>query len=68
MTPTDLKYHFSGSLTITEFVVLSLVILEDLCMLNRYVSEILNKIMTEDFNTEKYSNTKKLEEILIQER
>ena len=68
MTLTNLKYCFSGSLTITEFVLLSLVILEELCILNRYVGDILNKIMTEDFNTEKYSNTKRLEEILIQER
>ena len=67
MTLNNLKYCFSGSLTITEFVLLSLVILENLCILNRYVNEILNKIITE-VNTEKYSNTKKLEEKLIQER
>ena len=35
---------FSGSLTIIEFVVLSLVILEDSGMLDRNVSEILNNI------------------------
>ena len=67
MTLNNLKYCFSGSLTITEFVLLSLVILENSCILNRYVNEILNTIITE-VNTEKYSNTKKLEEKLIQER
>ena len=35
---------FSGSLTITDFVLLSLVILEDLGMLDRNVGEILNNI------------------------
>ena len=44
MTLKDLNYCFSASLTITEFVLLPLVILEDSCMLDTYVSEILNKI------------------------
>ena len=35
---------FSGSLTITDFVLLSLVILEDSGMLDRNVGEILNNI------------------------
>ena len=35
---------FSGSLTITDFVLLSLVILEDLGMLDINVGEILNNI------------------------
>ena len=45
MTLTDLKYCFSGSLTITEFVLLSLVMLEDSGMLDTYVAEIVNKIL-----------------------
>ena len=44
ITLIDLKYCFSGSLTITEFVLLSLVILEDSGMLDTYIGEILNKI------------------------
>ena len=44
MTLTDLKYCFSGSLTITEFVLLWLIILEDSGMMDTYVSEIVNKI------------------------
>ena len=44
MTLKDLKYCFSGSVTTNEFVLLSLVILEDLGMLDTYVGEILNKI------------------------
>ena len=44
MTVTDLKYCFPGRLTITEFVLLSLVMLEDSGMLDTYVGEILNKI------------------------
>ena len=39
----DLKYCFPGRLTITEFVLLSLVMLEDSGMLDTYVGEILNK-------------------------
>ena len=37
------KYCFPGKLTITEFVLLSLVMLEDSGMLDTYVGEILNK-------------------------
>ena len=44
MTVTDLKYCFPGRLTITEFVLLSLVMLEDSGMLDTYVGEIFNKI------------------------
>ena len=44
MTLKDLSYCFSASLTITEFVLLSLGILEDSGMLDIYVGEILNKI------------------------
>ena len=44
MTLTNLKYCFSGSLTITDFILLSLVILEYSCMLDTYLGEILNKI------------------------
>ena len=44
MTLTDLKYCFSASLTITEFVLLSLVMLEDSGILDTYVGEIVNKI------------------------
>ena len=44
MTLKDLNYCLSASLTITEFVLLSMVILEDSCMLDTYFSEILNKI------------------------
>ena len=45
MTLTDLKYCFPGRLTITEFVLLSLVMLEDLGMLDTYGAEIVNKIL-----------------------
>ena len=45
MPLTDLKYFFSASLTITEFVLLSLVMLEDSGMLDKYVGEIVNKIL-----------------------
>ena len=41
----DLKYFFSGSLTITEFLLLSMMILEDSGMLDTYVGKILNKIL-----------------------
>ena len=44
MTLKDLNYCLSASLTITEFVLLSMVILDDSCMLDTYVSEILNKM------------------------
>ena len=40
----DFKYCFPGRLTITEFVLLSLVMLEDSDMLDTYVGEILNNI------------------------
>ena len=40
MTLKDLNYNFSGSLTMTEFVLLSLVILEDSCMLDTHVGEL----------------------------
>ena len=43
ITFIDLKYCFQGKLTITEFVLLSLVMLEDSGMLDTYVGEILNK-------------------------
>ena len=43
MRLTDLIYCFPGRLTITEFVLLSLVMLEDSGMLDTYVGEILNK-------------------------
>ena len=45
MTLTDFKYCFLGSLTITEFVLLLLVILEDYGMLNTYFYEMLNKML-----------------------
>ena len=48
MTLIHLKYCFSGSLTITEFVLLSLVMLEDSGMLDTYVGEILNKTKRRD--------------------
>ena len=44
MTLKDLSYCFSVSLTITEFVLLSLAIWEDSGMLDIYVGDILNKI------------------------
>ena len=47
MTLTDFKYSFSGSLTISEFVLLSLVILEDSGMLHRYLGEISKKLFKE---------------------
>ena len=43
MRLTDLKYCFPGKLTITEFVILSLIILEDSGMLDTYVGEIVNR-------------------------
>ena len=43
ITLTDLKYCFSGSLTITEFLLLSMVILEEYVIRDRYVSEILKQ-------------------------
>ena len=48
MRLTDLKYCFPGRLTITEFVLLSLVMLEDSGMLDTYVGEILNKTKKRD--------------------
>ena len=48
MRLTDLIYCFSGRLTITEFVLLSLVMLEDSGMLDTYVGEILNKTKKRD--------------------
>ena len=44
ITLIDFKYCFPGRLTITEFVLLSLVMLEDSGMLDTYVTEIVNKI------------------------
>ena len=49
MTLKDLNYSFSGSLTITEFVLLSLVILEDSSNLDTYVGEILIQILQKYF-------------------
>ena len=49
MTLTDLNYCFSGSLTITELVLLSLVILEHSCILHTYVGEIVNTILKENY-------------------
>ena len=43
ITLTDLKCCFSGSLTITEFLLLSMVILEESGIRDRYVSEILKQ-------------------------
>ena len=48
ITLIDFKYCFPGRLTITEFVVLSLVMLEDSGMLDTYVGEILNKTKRRD--------------------
>ena len=48
MRLTDLIYCFPGRLTITEFVLLSLVMLEDSGMLDTYVGEILNKTKKRD--------------------
>ena len=45
MTVTDLKYCFSGSRTITEIVLLSMIILKDSGMLDTYVGKIFNKIL-----------------------
>ena len=45
MTLADLIYCFSGSLKMTEFALLSLVIWEDSGMLDTYVGEIINKIL-----------------------
>ena len=42
------KYCFPGKLTITKFVLLSLVMLEDSGMLDTYVGEILNKTKKRD--------------------
>ena len=39
----EFKYCLPGRLTITEFVLLSLVMLEDSGMMDTYVGEILNK-------------------------
>ena len=39
----EFKYCLPGRLTVTEFVLLSLVMLEDSGMLDTYVGEILNK-------------------------
>ena len=44
----DLNYCFPGRLTITEFVLLSLVMLEDSGMLDTYVGELLNKTKKRD--------------------
>ena len=44
ITLIDFKYCFPGRVTITEFVLLSLVMLEDSGMLDTYVAEIVNKI------------------------
>ena len=44
ITLTDLKYCFSGRLTITEFLLLSMVILEDSGIRDRYVSQIFKQI------------------------
>ena len=48
ITLLDLKYCFPGTLTITEFVLLSLVMLEDSGMLDTYVGELLNKTKKRD--------------------
>ena len=48
ITLIDFKYRFPGRLTITEFVLLSLVMLEDSGMLDTYVGEILNKTKKRD--------------------
>ena len=45
MTVTYFKYCFPGRLTITKFVLLSLVMLEDSGMLHTYVGKMLNKIL-----------------------
>ena len=44
MTLTDFKHCSPGRLTITEFVLLSLIILEDSGMLDTYVCEIVNQV------------------------
>ena len=44
-----LNIVFSGSLTITEFVLFSMVILEDSCMLDIYVDDILNIILKKNY-------------------
>ena len=49
MTLTDLNHCFSGSLTITVFVLLSLVILEHSCILDTYVGEIVNTILKKNY-------------------
>ena len=48
ITLIDLNYCFPGRLTITEFVLLSLVMLEDSDMLDTYVGELLNKMKKRD--------------------
>ena len=45
MTLTDFKYCFSGSLTMTEFLLLSMIILQNSGVLNRYVGKMLNQIL-----------------------
>ena len=45
MTLTDFKYCFSGSLTMTEFLLFSIIILQDSGMVNRYVGDMLNQIL-----------------------
>ena len=52
----DVSYYISGSMTMTEFVLLALVMLEDSGMLDTYVGEILNK-------TKKRDNTKGVDEL-----
>ena len=49
ITLIDFKYCFPGRLTITEFVLLSLVMLEDSGMLDTYVAEIVNKILKKKY-------------------
>ena len=49
MTLTDLNHCFSGSLTITVFDLLSLVILEHSCILDTYVGEIVNTILKKNY-------------------
>ena len=48
ITLIDFKYCIPGRLTITEFVLLSLVMLEDSGMLDTYVGELLNKTKKRD--------------------
>ena len=51
MRLTDFKYSFSGSLTMTEFLLFSMIILQDLGMMNRYVGEMLNQILKKVHNS-----------------